>query len=127
MFQVDSYGGSLKYKVSYLLQRDGSEPVDKPDVVLRGNGNRLVSRLDTRTKSNVKNEREVKFSEVSQSRHLTHLCINPGPRNLDMVINGVFVFLNCGVCSCELVVILGTLATLVRAASVSHRSPDDPG
>ncbi|XP_060793465.1 basement membrane-specific heparan sulfate proteoglycan core protein isoform X7 [Neoarius graeffei] len=61
--KVDSYGGSLKYKVSYLLQRDGSEPVDKPDVVLRGNGNRLVSRLDTRTKSNVKNEREVKFTE----------------------------------------------------------------
>lgn len=73
---MDSYGGSLKYKVSYLLQRDGSEPVDKPDVVLRGNGNRLVSRLDTRTKSNLKNEREVKFTEVSQSRHLTHLCIN---------------------------------------------------
>lgn len=67
VFQVDSYGGNLKYKVSYTLQREGSEPVDKPDVVLRGNGNRLVSRLNTRTKPNVKNEREIEFTEVSQS------------------------------------------------------------
>ncbi|XP_046725155.1 basement membrane-specific heparan sulfate proteoglycan core protein isoform X3 [Silurus meridionalis] len=61
--KVDSYGGYLKYKVSYLLQRDGSEPVDKPDVVLRGNGNRLVYRRGSPTNPNVKNQREIKFTE----------------------------------------------------------------
>lgn len=65
VFQVDSYGGTLSYKVSYLLQRDGSEPVNKPDVVLRGNGNRLISRLGSPTSPDVKNQREVKFTEVS--------------------------------------------------------------
>ncbi|KAK2825049.1 hypothetical protein Q7C36_018976 [Tachysurus vachellii] len=53
----------LGSKVSYLLQRDGSEPVDKPDVVLRGNGNRLLYRRGSPTIPNVKNQREIKFTE----------------------------------------------------------------
>ncbi|XP_060751007.1 basement membrane-specific heparan sulfate proteoglycan core protein isoform X1 [Tachysurus vachellii] len=61
--KVDSYGGYLRYQVSYLLQRDGSEPVDKPDVVLRGNGNRLLYRRGSPTIPNVKNQREIKFTE----------------------------------------------------------------
>ncbi|XP_053339071.1 basement membrane-specific heparan sulfate proteoglycan core protein isoform X5 [Clarias gariepinus] len=61
--KVDSYGGYLKYKVRYLLQRDGSEPVDKPDVVLRGNGHRLVYRRGPTTFPDVKNQREIKFTE----------------------------------------------------------------
>lgn len=65
MFQVDSYGGTLSFKVSYLLQRGGSEPVNRPDVVLRGNGNRLISRIGSSTNPNIKNQREVKFTEVS--------------------------------------------------------------
>ncbi|KAL7864275.1 hypothetical protein AOLI_G00156950 [Acnodon oligacanthus] len=61
--KVDSYGGYLRYKVSYSLQRDGSEPVDKPDVVLRGNGQRLIYRRSPATSSNIKNEREIRFTE----------------------------------------------------------------
>ncbi|XP_053096921.1 basement membrane-specific heparan sulfate proteoglycan core protein isoform X12 [Pangasianodon hypophthalmus] len=61
--KVDSYGGYLRYKVSYLLQREGSEPVDKPDVVLRGNGHRLIYRRGSPTNPNVKNQREIKFTE----------------------------------------------------------------
>ncbi|TSL61242.1 Basement membrane-specific heparan sulfate proteoglycan core protein [Bagarius yarrelli] len=61
--KVDSYGGYLRFQVSYQLQRDSSEPVDKPDVVLRGNGNRLVYRRGSPTNPNVKNQREIKFTE----------------------------------------------------------------
>uniref|UniRef100_A0AAR2M2N8 Heparan sulfate proteoglycan 2 n=1 Tax=Pygocentrus nattereri TaxID=42514 RepID=A0AAR2M2N8_PYGNA len=61
--KVDSYGGYLRYKVSYSLQRDGSEPVDKPDVVLRGNGQRLIYRRSPTTSSNIKNERQIRFTE----------------------------------------------------------------
>ncbi|XP_058266507.1 basement membrane-specific heparan sulfate proteoglycan core protein-like isoform X2 [Hemibagrus wyckioides] len=61
--KVDSYGGYLRYQVSYMLQREGSEPVDKPDVVLRGNGNRLVYRRGSPTNPDVKNQREIKFTE----------------------------------------------------------------
>lgn len=73
VFQVDSYGGTLSYKVSYSLQRDSSEPVNKPDVVLRGNGNRLISRLGPYTNPNVKNQREVKFTEVSPYAQMCHM------------------------------------------------------
>ncbi|KAL7859348.1 hypothetical protein SRHO_G00144950 [Serrasalmus rhombeus] len=61
--KVDSYGGYLRYKVSYSLQRDGSEPVDKPDVILRGNGQRLIYRRSPTTSPNIKNEREIRFTE----------------------------------------------------------------
>lgn len=70
-FQVDSYGGTLSFKVSFFLQREGSEPINRPDVVLRGNGNRLISRLGPSTSPNIKNQREVKFTEVS---HWAQMC-----------------------------------------------------
>lgn len=62
---MDSYGGYLRYKVSYSLQRDGSEPLQKPDVILRGSGRRLVYQSRSRTSPNIKNQREIKFTEVS--------------------------------------------------------------
>ncbi|ETE59278.1 Basement membrane-specific heparan sulfate proteoglycan core protein, partial [Ophiophagus hannah] len=43
--QVDSYGGSLQYTVRYHLSRGQSEPVRKPDVILVGNGQKLLYRL----------------------------------------------------------------------------------
>ncbi|XP_036447334.1 basement membrane-specific heparan sulfate proteoglycan core protein [Colossoma macropomum] len=61
--KVDSYGGYLRYKVSYSLQRDGSEPVDKPDVILKGNGQRLIYHRSRPTSPNIKNEREIRFTE----------------------------------------------------------------
>ncbi|KAI4896717.1 hypothetical protein NFI96_032885, partial [Prochilodus magdalenae] len=61
--KVDSYGGYLRYKVSYLLQRDSSEPQNRPDIILRGNGRRLISRRGPSTFPNMKNQREVKFTE----------------------------------------------------------------
>ncbi|XP_072552989.1 basement membrane-specific heparan sulfate proteoglycan core protein [Salminus brasiliensis] len=61
--KVDSYGGFLRYKVSYSLQRDGSEPENKPDVVLRGSGQRLIYRRAPATSPDIKNEREILFTE----------------------------------------------------------------
>ncbi|XP_076839971.1 basement membrane-specific heparan sulfate proteoglycan core protein isoform X4 [Brachyhypopomus gauderio] len=61
--KVDSYGGYLRYKVSYLLQRDSSEPVDKPDVVLRGNGLRIHYRHSSPAVPNIKNQRDIRLTE----------------------------------------------------------------
>uniref|UniRef100_A0A3Q2D071 Heparan sulfate proteoglycan 2 n=1 Tax=Cyprinodon variegatus TaxID=28743 RepID=A0A3Q2D071_CYPVA len=61
--KVDSYGGSLKYKVRYTLARGLSEPVSRPDVILVGNGRRLVYRRGNGTPPNVVNQKEVIFTE----------------------------------------------------------------
>lgn len=61
---MDSYGGSLKYKVRYTLARGLSEPVDKPDVILVGNGRRLVYRRGSTTPARVVFQKEIKFTEV---------------------------------------------------------------
>lgn len=61
---MDSYGGSLKYKVRYTLARGLSEAVDKPDVILVGNGRRLVYRRGSNTPAQVVNQKEIKFTEV---------------------------------------------------------------
>ncbi|KAK7132379.1 hypothetical protein R3I93_018809 [Phoxinus phoxinus] len=61
--KVDSYGGHLKFKVSYSLQRDGSEPKEKPDVVLSGNGQRFIYRRGNPTLPDTINHREVTFTE----------------------------------------------------------------
>lgn len=66
--QVDSYGGYLKFKVSYSLQRGASEPKEKPDVVLSGNGQKFIYRRGNPTFPDTINNREVKFTEVS------HIC-----------------------------------------------------
>ncbi|KAM3922273.1 basement membrane-specific heparan sulfate proteoglycan core protein isoform 4-T4 [Leptodactylus fuscus] len=61
--KVDSYGGSLRYKVRYGLTRGQSEPVRKPDVVLIGNGQRLVYRVQSSTQPTIVNQRTVQFTE----------------------------------------------------------------
>ncbi|XP_049734159.1 basement membrane-specific heparan sulfate proteoglycan core protein isoform X10 [Elephas maximus indicus] len=61
--KVDSYGGSLRYKVRYELARGTLEPVQRPDVVLVGAGYRLLSRGHTPTQPGAVNQRQVQFSE----------------------------------------------------------------
>uniref|UniRef100_A0A8C9YF87 Heparan sulfate proteoglycan 2 n=1 Tax=Sander lucioperca TaxID=283035 RepID=A0A8C9YF87_SANLU len=61
--KIDSYGGSLKFKVRYTLARGLSEPVEKPDVMLVGNGRRLVYRRGNPTPARVVNQKEIKFTE----------------------------------------------------------------
>ncbi|XP_058574713.1 basement membrane-specific heparan sulfate proteoglycan core protein isoform X10 [Neofelis nebulosa] len=61
--KVDSYGGSLRYKVHYELARGMLEPVQRPDVVLVGAGYRLLSRGHVPTQPGVLNQRQVQFSE----------------------------------------------------------------
>ncbi|XP_044068676.1 basement membrane-specific heparan sulfate proteoglycan core protein isoform X9 [Siniperca chuatsi] len=61
--KIDSYGGSLKYKVRYTLARGLSEVVEKPDVMLVGNGRRLVYRRGSATPARVANQKEIKFTE----------------------------------------------------------------
>ncbi|XP_061908758.1 basement membrane-specific heparan sulfate proteoglycan core protein [Entelurus aequoreus] len=61
--KIDSYGGSLKFKVRYILARGLSEPVDKPDVILVGNGRRLIYRRGRPSPAGVVNQREIQFTE----------------------------------------------------------------
>ncbi|XP_061698268.1 basement membrane-specific heparan sulfate proteoglycan core protein isoform X3 [Syngnathoides biaculeatus] len=61
--KIDSYGGSLKYKVRFTLARGLSEPVEKPDVILVGNGRRLIYRRGSAAPAGVVNQREIKFTE----------------------------------------------------------------
>ncbi|XP_067328852.1 basement membrane-specific heparan sulfate proteoglycan core protein isoform X3 [Anolis sagrei] len=61
--KVDSYGGSLRFKVRYILGRGHSEPLRKPSVVLVGNGQHLLYRAVVPTQPNVVNQREVQFTE----------------------------------------------------------------
>ncbi|XP_053776217.1 basement membrane-specific heparan sulfate proteoglycan core protein isoform X1 [Desmodus rotundus] len=62
--KVDSYGGSLRYKVRYELARGTLEPVQqRPDVVLVGAGYRLLSRGHAPTQPGALNQRQVQFSE----------------------------------------------------------------
>nr|XP_023690745.1 basement membrane-specific heparan sulfate proteoglycan core protein isoform X5 [Paramormyrops kingsleyae] len=61
--KVDSYGGSLNYKVRFTLARGETEPVQKPDVVLVGNGQKLIYRRTSPTSPRITNEREIKFTE----------------------------------------------------------------
>ncbi|TMS16751.1 Basement membrane-specific heparan sulfate proteoglycan core protein [Larimichthys crocea] len=61
--KIDSYGGSLMYNVRYTLARGLSEVVEKPDVILVGNGRRLVYRRGNTTPAQVVNQKEIKFTE----------------------------------------------------------------
>ncbi|XP_061544566.1 basement membrane-specific heparan sulfate proteoglycan core protein isoform X9 [Phycodurus eques] len=61
--KIDSYGGSLKYKVRFTLARGLSEPVEKPDVILVGNGRRLIYHRGSDASVGVVNQREIKFTE----------------------------------------------------------------
>lgn len=62
--QVDSYGGHLHFKVRYGLGRGQSEPLQKPSVVLVGNGQKLIYRAQVPTQPSVVNQRQVQFIEV---------------------------------------------------------------
>lgn len=94
---MDSYGGSLRYKVRYEVARGMLEPVQRPDVVLVGAGYRLLSRGHTPTHPGALNQRQVLFSEVGGAGALRggekdvqcgqvlthdtpprHLCLHPG-------------------------------------------------
>ena len=48
----------------YILARGLTEPVEKPDVILVGNGHRLVYRRGNGTPARVVNQTEIKFTEV---------------------------------------------------------------
>ncbi|XP_073795137.1 basement membrane-specific heparan sulfate proteoglycan core protein isoform X12 [Danio rerio] len=61
--KVDSYGGYLKFKVSYSLQRGGSEPKVRPDVVLTGSGQKFIYRRGEPTFPDTFNSREIRFTE----------------------------------------------------------------
>lgn len=54
----------MKYKVRYTLARGMSELVERPDVILVGNGRRLVYRRGSPTPARVVNQKEIKFTEV---------------------------------------------------------------
>ncbi len=73
--QVDLYGGYLNFKVSYSLQRGGSEPKEKPDVVLSGNGQKFIYRRGNPTLPDTVNHRQIKFTEVS---HMAYICSYKG-------------------------------------------------
>jgi hypothetical protein len=53
--------------VRYTLARGETEPEEKPDVVLTGNGQRLVYRRGNPTPSREVNQKEIKFTEVGPS------------------------------------------------------------
>uniref|UniRef100_A0A8C8S4U5 Basement membrane-specific heparan sulfate proteoglycan core protein n=1 Tax=Pelusios castaneus TaxID=367368 RepID=A0A8C8S4U5_9SAUR len=61
--KVDSYGGYLRFKVRYGLARGQLEPVQKPDVVIVGNGQKLIYRVRVPTQPLVVNQRQVHFTE----------------------------------------------------------------
>ncbi|XP_041129698.1 basement membrane-specific heparan sulfate proteoglycan core protein-like isoform X5 [Polyodon spathula] len=61
--KIDSYGGTLKYKVRYTLARGQTEPEDRPDVVIVGNGQKLIYRRRKPTSPNVVNQQEIQFTE----------------------------------------------------------------
>ncbi|XP_032087651.1 basement membrane-specific heparan sulfate proteoglycan core protein isoform X2 [Thamnophis elegans] len=61
--KVDSYGGSLQYTMRYHLGRGQSELVRKPDVVLVGNGQKLLYRLQVPPEPFVTNRRHIHFTE----------------------------------------------------------------
>uniref|UniRef100_A0A674DDM1 Heparan sulfate proteoglycan 2 n=1 Tax=Salmo trutta TaxID=8032 RepID=A0A674DDM1_SALTR len=64
--KIDSYGGLLKYKVRYTLARGETEPEEKPDVILTGNGQRLVYRRGNPTPSRVENWQHSSGRQVSR-------------------------------------------------------------
>ncbi|XP_077787120.1 basement membrane-specific heparan sulfate proteoglycan core protein-like isoform X2 [Podarcis muralis] len=61
--KVDSYGGFLRFKVRYGLARGQSEPVQKPNLVIVGNGQKLIYRVQVPTQPSVVNQRQVQFTE----------------------------------------------------------------
>uniref|UniRef100_A0A3B3CG13 Heparan sulfate proteoglycan 2 n=1 Tax=Oryzias melastigma TaxID=30732 RepID=A0A3B3CG13_ORYME len=65
--KIDSYGGTLKFKVRYTLARGLSDSVERPDVILSGNGRRLVYRRGQSTPASVVNQKEIRFTEFQDN------------------------------------------------------------
>ncbi|XP_043919164.1 basement membrane-specific heparan sulfate proteoglycan core protein isoform X3 [Protopterus annectens] len=61
--KIDSYGGMLRFKVRYNVGREQSDPLLKPDVIIVGNGRKLIYRVQSPTRPGVINQREVLFRE----------------------------------------------------------------
>ncbi|XP_028850828.1 basement membrane-specific heparan sulfate proteoglycan core protein isoform X4 [Denticeps clupeoides] len=61
--KIDSYGGSLKFKIRYTVARGQMDSVEKPDVVLVGNGQRIVYHNTGFTAPREVNQKEVHFTE----------------------------------------------------------------
>ncbi|KAM8927903.1 basement membrane-specific heparan sulfate proteoglycan core protein [Pelodytes ibericus] len=61
--KVGTYGGSLNFKVRYGLTRGQSEPVRRPDVILIGNGQKLIYRAQSPTQPSIVNQRRIHFTE----------------------------------------------------------------
>ncbi|XP_041953837.1 basement membrane-specific heparan sulfate proteoglycan core protein isoform X8 [Alosa sapidissima] len=61
--KVDSYGGSLRYKIRYTLARGLTQPIDKPDVMLVGNGQRLVYKKAGPIPAQRTNNKDIIFKE----------------------------------------------------------------
>ncbi|XP_067873656.1 basement membrane-specific heparan sulfate proteoglycan core protein isoform X2 [Heterodontus francisci] len=61
--KVDSYGGFLRYKVRYSVARGQAEPEEKSDVIIIGNGRKLIYKTRTPTQPNVINQKAILFTE----------------------------------------------------------------
>uniref|UniRef100_A0A7M4G0V1 Basement membrane-specific heparan sulfate proteoglycan core protein n=1 Tax=Crocodylus porosus TaxID=8502 RepID=A0A7M4G0V1_CROPO len=66
--KVDSYGGFLTFKVRYGVSRGQPEPVQKPDVIIVGNGQKLIYRARVPTQPSAINQRRVQFTEENWVR-----------------------------------------------------------
>ncbi|XP_072101165.1 basement membrane-specific heparan sulfate proteoglycan core protein isoform X3 [Mobula birostris] len=61
--KIDSYGGYLRYKVRYSVPRGQVEPEGKPDVIITGNGRKLIYKDKKPTQPNIINQKEILFTE----------------------------------------------------------------
>ncbi|GCC31495.1 hypothetical protein chiPu_0009953 [Chiloscyllium punctatum] len=73
--KVDSYGGSLRYKVRYSVARGQSEPEEKADVIITGNGRKLIYRTRTSTQPDVINQKEILFTETAGDYSVQHQLV----------------------------------------------------
>ncbi|KAG2459685.1 PGBM protein, partial [Polypterus senegalus] len=61
--KVDSYGGFLSYKVRYTLARGQTEPEERPDVTIIGNGQKLIYRRKVNVPPNQTSQQRIQFIE----------------------------------------------------------------
>lgn len=60
----------------YTLARGMSEVVESPDVILVGNGRRLVYHRGGPTPARVVNQKEIKFTEVGHREKLVQMLLS---------------------------------------------------
>lgn len=84
--KVDSYGGSLRYKIRYILARGLTQSIDRPDVMLVGNGQRLLYKKAGPIPAQQTNDKEIIFKE----EHWQHSSGRPVSRaDLMMTLAGL--------------------------------------